>query len=163
MKALTVLAIFAAFITVYYAVPYTHELAHAAVCEASGYKSQLHIAFTGEARAVSCLGQPDNADLYHAAGGLAGLTLSAVIAFGIRKSRIAFIAAFPFVPQQALILGMETFAYQWYIDDNNSIPATVASLLTLVLFFILLLTYSINGKKRGSKASQDDEQRREGQ
>ena len=131
------------FFLIWYLVPYVHELAHAAVCEASGYKSHIVIIFTGEARVTICTGPPANIDLYRAAGGLAGSAASAALAFAPRR-KLFFIAAFPFLPQQALIAGMETLAYKWYVAENNIIPSAAASILTLSLFLVLLCKQTLD-------------------
>jgi hypothetical protein len=146
------------FVVIYYVIPYVHEFAHAAVCAASGYDYQIHIIFTGEARVTICSHGPSNMDLYHAAGGLAGTATAAALAFATRR-KLLFIAAFPFLPQQALIAGMETLAYRWYIDDNNAIPAMVASLTTLGLFLALLTLERIKmiKKKERSQTSGNKE------
>lgn len=130
-----------AFLAIYYLVPYVHEFAHAAVCNHSGHEYTMIIIYTGEARAVICHDYPDNLTLYRAVGGLAGTATAAAIAF-IPKQKILFIAAFPFVPQQAMITGIETLAHSWYNTEQGSeISSLLASIVSISLFLVLVLNH----------------------
>jgi hypothetical protein len=142
----------AAFVAAYILVPYAHELAHAAVCENSGGSARIIITSTLEARAVECVNIKANLDLYHAAGGLAGLAASAIPAVGFRKYKVAIIACLPLVAQQAIIVVLETFVYNFYIQGDQ-VVAPITSLTAFGLFTALLVKYTVVRKQESAKAS----------
>jgi hypothetical protein len=130
-----------AFAAVYYAVPYAHEFAHAAVCKATGQEYELTIIFTGEARSVFCPDYLGNLTLLHVSGGLAGAATAAAIAF-VPRRKILFIAAFPFVPQQLVNAGIETLAHSWYVSRQGvEVSTLLATAIIVSLFFALILAH----------------------
>lgn len=120
----------------WYVVPYVHEIGHATVCELSGHHSEVHIIFTGEARTTFCSDRPLSVPLYHAAGGLAGAGIAAILTFAPRNKTM-FVAAFPFIIPNILQAIMETYAHRWYVNPDNPVPSMVSSGLVIGVFLAL--------------------------